>query len=392
MLRRYLLVVLFSFLLLGMAGEIRPVQAAPTPGATPLCLPGIYLSDPGDCLPAGPSSYLTGLAQSGMTLPLRPLGATPVDPALGAVQVRYGEVQNMPAPVFGSPEEAVKGNKKAAAARLDGNFVFISYDNEQEMGGKRLYQIGLGQWLTANYVSRLGVLPPSRGVTFQSPPPTAFGWVLNYFSPTPEIDVQQAPGYQNGVPTGRKLVLYDLVPVYGEQTVGEERWYRIGPDEWVPAKYISRVTPNPTPPAGVSGERWIEVNLQEQTLAVYDQRRLVFATIIASGADPFWTQPGAFQIYQKHEATPMQGAMGDRSEAYYLEDVPWTMYYDGPRALHGAYWRAKMGFPQSHGCVNLTVGDAHWLYNWGQIGDWVYVHDPSGQTPTDPSLYGSGGF
>jgi lipoprotein-anchoring transpeptidase ErfK/SrfK len=68
------------------------------------------------------------------------------------------------------------------------------------------------------------------------------------------------------------------------------------------------------------------------------------------------------------------------------------MYYDDARALHGAYWRAKLGFPQSHGCVNMTVGDAHWIFNWASVGDWVYVWDPSGKTPTDPSLYKSGGY
>ena len=66
------------------------------------------------------------------------------------------------------------------------------------------------------------------------------------------------------------------------------------------------------------------------------------------------------------------------------------MYFDGARALHGAYWRAKMGFEQSHGCVNLTIGDAHWIYDWAQVGDLVYVWDPSGQTPTDPSVRSDG--
>ncbi len=77
---------------------------------------------------------------------------------------------------------------------------------------------------------------------------------------------------------------------------------------------------------------------------------------------------------------------------YYIEDVPWTMYFDGPRALHGAFWRTRFGYPQSHGCVNLSVGDAHWLFNWANVGDWVWVHDPTGQTPTDPSLYQGGAY
>jgi lipoprotein-anchoring transpeptidase ErfK/SrfK len=78
---------------------------------------------------------------------------------------------------------------------------------------------------------------------------------------------------------------------------------------------------------------------------------------------------------------------------YYLADVPWTMYYDQARAIHGAYWRPKpfFGYQGSHGCVNLSVGDARWMYDWAVLGDWVYVHDPSGRTPTDEEFtYGAG--
>jgi lipoprotein-anchoring transpeptidase ErfK/SrfK len=147
-----------------------------------------------------------------------------------------------------------------------------------------------------------------------------------------------------------------------------------------------------TPPPGVENGRWIEVNLFEQTLAVYDQNTLIYATLVATGLDPFFTKPGLFQIQRKLESTFMSGSFAaDRSDYYYLEDVPWTMYYDHARALHGAYWRTAYGFPQSHGCVNLTPADAHWLFDWANVNDWVYVWDPSGNTPTDPNYYGEGG-
>ncbi len=214
--------------------------------------------------------------------------------------------------------------------------------------------------------------------------------MLTYFSQTPQIYVRRSP---NGELSGRLLNLYEIVQVFSEETVNETRWYMIGPDEWVEARFVARVIPNTTPPDGIAGDRWIEVNLAEQTLSVYDQRQLVFATLIASGSEPFWTRPGVFQIYEIHETAPMSGSFeSDLSDAYYLEDVPFILYYDGARALHGAYWRAKMGFPQSHGCVNLTVADAHWIYNWAKVDDWVYVWDPSGQTPTDPELYKGGGY
>ena len=73
------------------------------------------------------------------------------------------------------------------------------------------------------------------------------------------------------------------------------------------------------------------MNLAEQTLAVYQDHRLVFATMIASGVEPFWTRPGSYQIYSKVESETMRN--NDPSDFYYLENVPWTMYFDGPRAL-----------------------------------------------------------
>jgi lipoprotein-anchoring transpeptidase ErfK/SrfK len=66
------------------------------------------------------------------------------------------------------------------------------------------------------------------------------------------------------------------------------------------------------------------------------------------------------------------------------------MYFDEARALHAAYRRTFFGYPQSHGCVNLSPGDANWLFQWADEGDYVWVHDPSGQTPTDPDFYGPG--
>jgi hypothetical protein len=398
--KSHLLVYILMLCLMLVEVSTTPVLAAPRDSQDQdlhnpvvLCLPGIYMYDPGDCLPSGPSGYLTSLAKNGIAFPIPPLSYTPIDSTLGEVNVHYGEVRNLPAPVYGSMEDAIKGNKKTATQKLNGYFVYISYTDEQEVSGKRLYMIDQGAWMKAADVSRIGIIPHSQGIVFSSTPSTSFGWVLTYFAQSPQITTKRTPGNEVDDYTNHLLNLYDIVRVYGEQRVDNESWYLIGPDEWVASKFLARVVPNTTPPEGITGDRWIEINLLDQTLAVYDKRQLVFATIIASGAEPFWTRPGLFQIYEKKDTTPMSGSFEvNQSDAYYLEDVPWTMYYDKARALHGAYWRAKMGFPQSHGCVNLTVGDAHWLYNWAKLGDWVFVWDPSGQTPTDESLYSSGGY
>jgi len=368
------------------------LASSPPGNSSVVCIPGVYMENPGNCTPVGPSTYLTQMAEKGVTFPLTALPANKPDPGLTVVNTKYGQVRTRNAPVYGSLEDAMSGNKGNAVQRIDSSFAYISYADESNVDGRRFYMVDQGLWMTANDVSRLGSVPLFQGLTFDRTPDRPFGWILAYLSPGP-VETKRTPGYATKDYTGHGLQNHSVVQVYSTQKVGGEDWYMVGPDEWVPHNVVARVIPNTIPPQGVTGERWIEVNLFEQTLSVYDKGELVFATLIASGLEPFWTQPGLFQIAQKLDSTPMRGSFeADHSDAYYLEDVPWTMYYDGARALHGAYWRANLGFPQSHGCVNLSVGDAHWLFDWANQGDYVYVWDPSGKTPTDPSLYGSGGY
>ncbi len=395
-----LLVFVIVTLLLVIKLTAIPVAAQADTSSEPAiaCLPGVYFNDPGDCSPSGPSAYRTQMAQKGITLPITQLPASKPDFDLTYTDIRYGQVRTRNAPVYGSMEDALNNNKKQAIRRVDSSFSYVSYTEDAVVEGKRVYQVEPGAWMTAVDISRIGAVPLFQGLTFSQTPERPFGWILAYLSPGP-VETKRTPGYQVNDYTGQLINNHETVWVFDEVTVGdnsEDRttvWYMVAPDEWLPGNVVARVLPNPLPPKGVTGDRWIEVNLHEQTLAVYDQHRLVFATLIASGLEPFWTRPGLFQIFQKLEATPMRGAFeADRSDAYYLEDVPWTMYYDGARALHGAYWRANLGFPQSHGCVNLSVGDAHWLFDWAKDGDWVYVWDPSGKTPTDPDIYKAGGY
>ena len=391
------ILLLSTAFLFSLTSQIIPVNAASNsssdPSANPavLCLPGIYINDPGDCTPAGPSTYLTQMAKIGITFPLTPLPASQADLSLAQMDINYGEVKTENAPIYPSVEVALEKKKKLASERINASFAYISYDRSEEVDGGRFYYTGRG-WMTAADVSRIGVLPGFQGLTFNRTPNNSFGWILTFLNATP-VETKRTPGYQIADLTGHLLTEYEVVQIYDVATVDDSDWYMVGPDEWLPEKVVARVTPDTIPPEGVTGDRWIAINLDQQTIAVYEQHQLVFATVIASGSEPFWTQPGLFPIYEKLEKTPMRGAFeADGGGGYYLEDVPWTMYFDQARALHGAYWRTKMGFSQSHGCVNMTVGDAHWIFNWANIGDPVYVWDPSGQTPTDPSLYSSGGY
>ena len=358
-------------------------------GAT-LCLPIMSPLGTSDCDLNGPARYIGDMRQSGIAFPEKPLPSLNPDYSLNFVNVSYAEVRTPNAPVYPSIDDANKALKNNAIRRVDSSFSYVSYTNEQYVDGKRFYEVDYHGWMTANDVIRISP-PIFQGFEFTNTPDQPFGWILSYLSHTPQVMTKKTPGFQNDDYTDHILKNRQLVWVYGSQEINGDIWYMVGPDEWIHQHVIAIVFPNDSPPDGLSGDRWIEVNLHEQTLAVYESNRLAYATIIASGMNPFWTRPGLFQIYEKLEYTPMRGAFeADRSDAYYLEDVPWTMYFDGARALHGAYWRANLGFPQSHGCVNLSVGDSRWLFDWADVGDWVYVWDPTGETPTDDESYISG--
>jgi lipoprotein-anchoring transpeptidase ErfK/SrfK len=346
----------------------------PDSGAV-VCPPGIYQTQPEDCIPLGPSIYLTYLANIGLTFPPTPLPALQPDPGLIALPYHYFHLDNVSVPILSAP-----GGTISSQSFYPG-FVYVAIVGSDTSHGT-YYLLPNGGWIPGKG-ARVGEISSFQGLQFTSTPRNSFGWTFE------NIPIKKSPGY-NAPNTKIDLLPFTVVQIYDTKTVDGVDWNMIGQDQWIEARKVAQVVINQTPPEGANTTRWIDVNLAEQTLSVYDNDQLVYATVIASGLKPFWTKPGLFQIFQKKETETMRN--NDTSDFYYLDDVPWTMYYDGPRALHGAYWRTRFGYAQSHGCVNLSVGDAHWLFNWAQVGDWVHVYDPTGQTPTDPSLYTGGAY
>jgi lipoprotein-anchoring transpeptidase ErfK/SrfK len=367
----------FSFLLVGpVRAQVFTLPPEPDSGAV-VCAPGIYLSQPDDCLPLGPSVYLTNLARMGLTSPPVPLPASKPDPALTGIPFHYFHVDKDYVPIVSSPGEVSGGQT------LLPGFVYVSYTERVDTGHGIYYLLQSGGWIPGKG-ARVSEISGFQGLQFGSTPGNSFGWTFE------DIPVKSAPGY-NSPTTGRRLAPFTVIQIYDTQNADGADWNLIGLDQWVEARKVAQVVINTEAPQGTNNAtRWIDVNLAEQTLAAYDNHQLVFATVVATGVEPFWTRPGLFQVYLRKETETMRN--NDPTDFYYLQDVPWTMYFDGPRALHGAYWRTRFGYPQSHGCVNLSVGDAHWLFNWAHEGDWVNVYDPTGQTPTDPALYKGGAY
>jgi lipoprotein-anchoring transpeptidase ErfK/SrfK len=366
------------------------VNAQPAPPEEPykgetLCSPDAYPVDPQDCLPLGPSTALTDLAKKGIIFPPVPLATHKPDRALNDLPVKYAKINvasTEPAPIYGSLDDAITGTNPKRYLAAGNGLRYVTYQSMSDANGGHYVMLPGGEWKRASPASTASTF---QGLLIDEMPRSAFGWIIE------TTYVHTAPSVQSTLGE-HQVAKEDVVQIYNLVRAEGTEWYQIGMNEWVDRHYIRQLELNPTPPKRVENNRWIEVNLYEQTLSVYDNGKLVFVTLIASGVKPYYTRPGLFKLYKKKELENMSGAFeSDKSDYYYLGGVPWTMYFDEARALHGAYWRAWFGIPQSHGCVNLSVGDAHWLFNWAHEGDWVYVWDPSGQTPVDPKFYGQGG-
>ena len=381
------ILLLLTMLLTLKTAMSKPVLAQSLPATVSadraLCLPAAELLEELDCLQQGPAEVLSDLADKGITFPPTPLyaGYTPYE--LSYVPFNYALVSNEEVPLYATLEdvEKRKPTRNLAASRIK----YVALTNRTETSKGVFYQIATTEWISADDVSNVGI-PNFQGYQFKENPEFTFGWMIN------ETTARSAPGY-DAPETGKKYWRLDPVRFYDSTIINDVEWVMVGPGQWVEHRNAARVIPNYSRPEGVTADRWIEVNLHEQVLTVYEGGRLLFATLISSGVDPFFTQPGVFQVTEKFEHDVMYGAFeADRSDYYYLEEVPYIMYYDQRRALHGAYWQSLLGYQRSHGCVNLSVADSHWLYDWAAVGEFVYVWDPSGKTPTDPAFYGAGGF
>jgi hypothetical protein len=328
-----------------------------------LCSIRLSLRYPDRCPPIGPGGKAIELARLGL-YPEQALPTVPIDAHLSYLPFGYLRANDGSLLIYSTANAARR--ELNASAKISPGFVFLSYiQSEYSKESVNAYQSQQG-FVSGNSVSR--IKPSSfKGLAFSRTPDRPIGWITSGGScpqrtPGGEVDYRD-----------HCFMRYEVVQIYLEQEVDGETWYMIGVDEWLQAKFVAKVDPDTRRPEGVESNRWISVNLDEQTITAYEDGQLVYATLVSTGRYGTWTQPGTFQVWAKLERDNMTGGVDDGF--YYLEDVPWVLYFDQARALHGTYWHT----------------DAHWFFEFAQEGTWVHVWDPSGETPTDPELYGVGG-
>ncbi len=123
------------------------------------------------------------------------------------------------------------------------------------------------------------------------------------------------------------------------------------------------------------GWKEIVISISAQRLWAYEDGEMILTTLVSTGTAeiPFTVTPvGRWSVLSKYDLQTMRGTVS--GEDYEVPDVPWIMYFDNlGNALHGTYWHSNFGTPMSHGCVNLPLDVAEFLYGWTPLGTAVTV-------------------
>lgn len=160
-------------------------------------------------------------------------------------------------------------------------------------------------------------------------------------------------------------------------------WYRLNDellriDYHVPSSHVRLIDDEELTPISEDvpeGQKFIQVRLSEQTLTAFEVEKIVLHTHVSTGLPnlgkiigiPTDTPRGLFNIDPKVPSKHMgDGQLTSEIDAYELPGVPWTCFFEHMTgiAFHGTYWHDNFGARMSHGCVNMRVEDAKWLYRW----------------------------
>jgi hypothetical protein len=134
------------------------------------------------------------------------------------------------------------------------------------------------------------------------------------------------------------------------------------PNVWVEKGEVTVAEAVERPPPEARGGKWIHIRVNRGTLTLYEGARPVFTTLMSPGKEDA-TPYGRYTVESKHHVTTMTTEMGEPRK-FWIADVPWTIYFKRPYAIHGSYWHEDFGERKSGGCVNLSPIDAERVFRW----------------------------
>jgi len=235
------------------------------------------------------------------------------------------------------------------------------------------YADGFSGWVSSEYLKEPSPLPELAKSE----------WKLDVWqgAALSETNLRQQPQSASAVARpldfGAPVTIVDWVD--GEQVIeGDGIWAQADDGTFVYGRDIGRSAPVQPPPLPSDAPRigkWIDIHLTQQLLVAYEGREAVRTVVITTGKPGWETPEGFFEINTRVANETMDSGSIGADEFYKLEDVLFTQYFtDRGHALHFAWWKtpATIGRPGSHGCVNLLLDDARFLWEWAEIGTGVY--------------------
>lgn len=269
------------------------------------------------------------------------------DGELAPIRATYGIVRRNTT-AYSSREDVATGNGRL----LEGSNT-VRARGSTTIAGTRYWITTAGDLVDAKRV--YSVSPSTfKGVALAEGDPMP-AWVRGRRDPRRPVATYARPGGRSAgeiAPRAQVTVL---------EASDDNRFARIGDGVWIASKDL-RIAAIVEPPAGTAaGEKWFDIDLDQQILVAYEGERPVYATLVSTGKYKHHTPSVIARVISKHEATPMTS---NKDDVYSVADVPWTLFYDGNYALHTSYWHDGFGGPRSHGCINLAPRDARLLYAW----------------------------
>jgi len=154
-------------------------------------------------------------------------------------------------------------------------------------------------------------------------------------------------------------------------------YYLVTEDRWGESYYVNvshlRIIDDeellPISPELELESKTILVDTKNQVLIAYEDNTPVMISAISSGLISknlnLATPVGEYSINYKRPTRHMVHSDKVGINDSELYGVPWVSYFtDSGIAFHGTYWHNDYSLPRSHGCVNLPIHAAHWIYLW----------------------------
>ena len=258
--------------------------------------------------------------------------------------------------VYNTPIKAGRTPENFRVRRLQEGY-FFTVDKTINMRDNGRYAItryyrGPRYWWIPREGTTTVATPNFRGIEVTEETQIPFLWVTD---PTARLCNQpQRPG--GPAPSCQSVERHERLS-YEETVQAGGQWYRTREGKFIASLQVARVDRIDRPDGIYANERWVHVDLLNQVAALYEGDQMVFVTLASSGDDEHATPTGLFRVESKHVTATMDNE-DNMSSAYFIQDVPWVVYFRGSYALHGAFWHDRFGLRTSHGCVNLAPEDA----------------------------------